>query len=44
MLIFGFLTIRNINRSQRVIQPFVVTTSIITQVIKERRKKIRRSG
>jgi hypothetical protein len=43
MLIFGLLTIRNINRSHRAVQPFVIPTSIINQVSRKKQEKFRRS-
>jgi hypothetical protein len=44
MLIFGLLTIRNINRSHRAVQPFVVTVSNISQVSRTKRgTRVRRS-
>lgn len=43
MSVFGFLTIRNINRSNRAVQPFVILNPITNQNNKYKRKKIRRS-
>jgi hypothetical protein len=43
MLIFGLLTIHNINRSYRAIQPFVATVTNVSQVGRKKRNKIRRS-
>jgi len=44
MLIFGLLTIRNINRSHRAIQPFRVTTVFnVSEVNRKQKQRIRRS-
>jgi len=39
MLIFGFLIIRNINRSYRAVRPLVVTVSNISQVSRTRPRR-----
>jgi hypothetical protein len=43
MIIFGFLTIRNIDRARRVIEPFIATVTYPAGLNNKKRKKLRRN-
>jgi len=43
MLIFGFLTIHNINRSRRAIEPFIVTVTHVDPLHRTKQKRKRRN-
>lgn len=43
MLTFGFLTIHNINRSRRAIEPFVATVTAVPASPRKRKRRVRRN-